>query len=231
MKTGSIFLSAMILSVVQNAASAEDFLKADTPKLDTRPPVKRAPLNGKVSVDAEHHAPIAKAPATVTKAPAPVAVKPVAKPPQAIAAVPPRVMPNQTPPLNGFANQFGGMPMQGMMDRHNRHFMHGQAMMNPYALQAMQQQAQKPKWTNPDDAPYKWGQCPTGGYADMTGTYKGPPVWGDKLGAYGGHFFDGTPVPKGPVQINSYGHIWWQNSLSGHFVNKSDMHRLGFDNL
>lgn len=227
MSTARFLLTALALTVVQNAgvqcASAEDVLRADTPRLDTRPIPKRAPLSGSVSVQAHHAAPAAKPAKAAPAATAPVAVVPPTTrvtPQTAKAAV--NVAPQRSP-LNASASTFGGFPLQGRFDRNP--LMRGAAGFNPYALQA--QQNQKPKWTNPDDAPYRWGQCGTGGYYDTTGTYKGPVVWGDKLAQLGGRFYDGTPVPKGEVKINQMGHIWWQNQLSTNFVKRDDLRKAG----
>jgi len=204
-------LAVLALGAIQHAASAEETLRADTPRLDTRPVPKRAPLSGGVSVQAHHQVP---APAAVHKA-APAA------PPKVVVSVAP-----QRQPLSASASNFGGIPLQGSLDR-NPYMMRGFTGYNPFAMRAQQNQNQKPKSTNPDDAPYRWGQCGTGGYYDTTGTYKGPMVWGDKLASYGGRFFDGTPVPKGEVKINAMGHIWWQNQLSTNFVKRDDLRKQG----
>jgi hypothetical protein len=230
MRTDRILLTTLAVVAVQNtglqcAASAEDLLRADTPRLDTRPLPKRAPLAGSVSVQAHHDAPTVK-PSRVASPAVPVAPVASAAPinrssvqtaKASVTAAP------QRPPLNASASSFGGFPLQGRFDRNT--LMRGATNFNPYALQA--QQNQKPKWTNPDDAPYRWGQCGTGGYYDTTGTYKGPMVWGDKLAQYGGRFYDGTPVPKGEVKINQLGHIWWQNQLSTNFVKRDDLRKAG----
>lgn len=215
MSTGRLLLALLALGALQTAASAEETLRADVPRLDTRPVPKRAPLAGSVSVQAHHHV----APPVAARKPAPVA-----QPKTVVSTAPQRA------PLSASANSFGGVPMQGALDRNP--YMRGYTGFNPFAMRAqqmqqqMQQQAQK-KWTNPDDAPYRWGQCGTGGYYDTTGTYKGPMVWGDKLASYGGRFFDGTPVPKGEVKINAMGHIWWQNQLSTNFVKQEDLRKKG----
>lgn len=218
MRTGRVLLAALAISALQDAAfqgtaSAEETLRADTPRLDTRPVPKRAPLSGSVSVHARHET---AAPAVKTAKTAPQ-ITPQSAPKPVITVAP------QRPPLNASANMFGGVPLQGRLD--GNPMMRGGAAFNPYALQA--QQHQKPKWTNPDDAPYRWGQCATGGYYDTTGTYKGPMVWGDKLAQLGGRFYDGTPVPKGEVKINQMGHIWWQNQLSTNFVKRDDLRKAG----
>lgn len=191
-------------------AFADDGLRADTPRLDTRPVAKRSPLNGRVSVH-EQHAPALQR--TMVAKPTVVSIAPQRHP-----------LNGTVNTLNGGATGFAGVPIQAFMDR-DRIPMQGFANRNPFAMQA--QQNNRPKWTNPDDAPYRWGQCGTGGYYDTTGTYKGPMVWGDKLASFGGRFFDGTPVPKGEVKINSMGHIWWQNQLSNNFVRHEDARRLG----
>lgn len=214
MSTARILWVALALAAAQSTASADELLRADTPRLDTRPVPKRAPLSGSVSVQAHHKAPANVAPVKTAKAPP---VVPQAPQKASVAVAP------QRPPLNASANMFGGFPMQGRLDRNP--MMRGATAINPYALQA--QQNQKPKWTNPDDAPYRWGQCGTGGYYDCSGTYKGPMVWGDKLADFGGRFYDGTPVPKGPVKINQMGHIWWQNQLSTNFVKREDLRKAG----
>ncbi|MBS1955403.1 MAG: hypothetical protein JST89_14555 [Cyanobacteria bacterium SZAS-4] len=220
MSTSRFLLGLLALGAIQNTASApvafaEETLRADVPRLDTRPVQKRAPLSGSVSVQANH------------KLPAPVVARkpaPIAQPKTVVSVAPQRA------PLTASANSFGGVPMQGALDRNP--YMRGYTGFNPYAMRAqqmhqmMQQQAQK-KWTNPDDAPYRWGQCGTGGYYDTTGTYKGPMVWGDKLASYGGRFFDGTPVPKGEVKVNQMGHIWWQNQLSTNFVKQEELRKKG----
>lgn len=216
MKTGRVLLVALALTALQDAhfcktARAEEMLRADTPRLDTRPVPKRAPLSGSVSVHEHHDAPTVKT--------AKVAAPPVTQStPKPVITVAP-----QRPAFNAAASMFGGVPLQGRLDGNPA--MRGGAAFNPYALQAQQQQ--KPKWTNPDDAPYRWGQCATGGYYDTTGTYKGPMVWGDKLAQFGGRFFDGTPVPKGEVKINQMGHIWWQNQLSTNFVKREELRKAG----
>lgn len=217
MKTGSVLSAALTVAAIQAVAissmvGAEETLRADTPRLDTRPVVKRAPLSGSVSVHAHHEVSSPAKTARVSQQPAPQ------KAPKTVVTVAP-----QRPPLNAAASMFGGVPLQGTLDRNS--MMRGAANFNPYALQA--QQNQKPKWTNPDDAPYRWGQCGTGGYYDTTGTYKGPMVWGDKLAQYGGRFYDGTPVPKGEVKINQMGHIWWQNQLSTNFVKRDELRKAG----
>lgn len=212
MSTGRILLALLAFGAIPNAALAEETLRADTPRLDTRPVPKRTPLAGGVSVQAHH------------KLPAPVVARkpaPVAQPKTVVSVAP------QRSPLSASANSFEGVPMQGSVDRNP--YMRGFTGFNPWAMRAqqMQQQVQKPKWTNPDDAPYRWGQCGTGGYYDTTGTYKGAMVWGDKLASYGGRFFDGTPVPKGEVKINAMGHIWWQNQLSTNFVKLEELRKKG----
>jgi hypothetical protein len=232
MSTRRIWLPVLAMGLLQcsSVALAEETLRADTPQLDTRPVPKRVSLSGKVSVQTEHHAPpiTAVAPAVVHK-PVVAVRKPQSVIPAKVAAVAPA-----KPVLTASANSFAGVPMQGMLERNqdmlhgfNRRFNHYNPY-NPYAMRVQQQQP-RPKSTNPDDAPYRWGQCGTGGYYDTTGTYKGPMVWGDKLASFGGRFFDGTPVPKGEVKINSMGHIWWQNQLSTSFIKHEDARRQGLN--
>jgi hypothetical protein len=79
-------------------------------------------------------------------------------------------------------------------------------------LTAQVSQAQDPDIVNLN-APYVWSQNFAGGYIDTSGHCK-EAVWGDKLVNYGGKFWDGTPVLKGPVALNSRGHIWWQKNLN-----------------
>ncbi len=209
-----VWLQVLAVGIVQlqSAALAEETLRADTPRLDTTPVTKRAPLSGQISVRAKNeHVETHKA---AIASPAPTKV---------VKAAPPK------PTLSASASSFRGAPMQSTLDR-NRDLMRGFTRdFNNYNPYAMRIQAQRPKWTNPDDAPYRWGQCGTGGYYDTTGIYKGPMVWGDKLAALGGRFFDGTPVPKGEVKINALGHIWWQNQLSNNFVKREDLRKQGFN--
>lgn len=200
---------------LQSAATAEETLRADTPRLDTRKQVKRAPLSGQISVQANHH--VAPHKPAVTKPTVAKVAQPIPAP--------------SIPTLSASANSYRGAPMQGTLDRRGyrdmmRGFNRDFGNYNPYAMRV---HTERPKWTNPDDAPYRWAQCGTGGYYDSTGTYKGPFVWGDKLASLGGRFFDGTPVPKGEVKINSMGHIWWQNQLSTNFVKREDLRKQGFN--
>lgn len=73
---------------------------------------------------------------------------------------------------------------------------------------------------NKDDAPYVWVQSIAGGYIDQTGHCK-EVVRGDHLRDWGGKFADGTPVPKGPVQINAAGHVFRSDMTNtNHFQQK-----------
>ncbi len=211
-----VWLATLAVGVVQlqSAALAEESLRADTPRLDTTTPVKRAPLSGKVSVHTAHVAPAPHKSSSLLHrlSSDKVSVAKVAAP---------------KTNLNASASSFRGAPMQGTLDR-NRDLMRGFTQdfsnHNPYAMRA---QAEPPKSTNPDDAPYRWAQSGSGGYYDASGTYKGPFVWGDKIGSYGGRFYDGTPVPKGEVKVNAMGHIWWQDQLSQNFVKREQLRKQG----
>ncbi len=209
-----VWLPVLAIGIVQlqSGALADETLRADTPRLDTTRVIKRAPLSGQISVQAKHDHVQAHKPAVTNP-----------EPPKVVKVAP------KKPILNASASSFRGAPMQSTLDR-NRDLIRGFTRdfnnNNPYAMRI---QAQKPKWTNADDAPYRWGQCGTGGYYDTTGIYKGPMVWGDKLAALGGRFYDGTPVPKGEVKINALGHIWWQNQLSNNFVKREDLRKQGFN--
>lgn len=70
---------------------------------------------------------------------------------------------------------------------------------------------------NVDSVPYVWAQNIAGGYIDTSGHVKGS-VSGDKLASYGGKFYDGTPVPRGPVSLNPHGHIRGPQLTPGFFV-------------
>lgn len=192
-------IAGLVLAIcgLQSAAgAAEETLLLDTPKLDT-PPVQRAPLSGKVSVVAEP----ARAPKKVA-------------PPK----VAPKIVRVTQPILNAraSANTYKGIPMQATIDQSRQQIIKGYTNASP----APAMRAQATKSTNPDDAPYRWAQSGGGGYYDASGTYKGSPLNGDKLAAFGGRFYDGTPVPKGPVELNQLGHIWWDNRLSNKFVKR-----------
>ncbi len=64
----------------------------------------------------------------------------------------------------------------------------------------------------PARSPYIWQMSRDGGYYDASGQIKGT-VPGSELWRYGGVMGDEvTPVPQGPVRMNSAGHIRWQPS-------------------
>jgi hypothetical protein len=60
--------------------------------------------------------------------------------------------------------------------------------------------------------PYIWQMSKFGGYYDASGQMKGT-VNGAELYKYGGFMGDEvTPVPKGPVKTNQFGHFEWHPS-------------------